>query len=569
FLSKEYITLGTQMGVYEMLKTGTTCFLDMYFMPADTVAVTAPAGIRCFNGPAVIDFGDGSVDGLIDLARDYGREINIPTASGPRDGSARLIASVLASTSLNNISLSAPTSLVTPVICPHSCYTVPKEKIQKLADAVSSRGDDAPVLTHIHLHESTGEIASYYEKSGESAIETLKSVGLLNRNMIAAHCVHLTEDEISTLATAGVNAAHCPRSNLKLASGLSPVQRLLDAGINVCLGTDSACSNNSLCMLQEMQFASLVGKLSSGSDARSVNCHTALRMATMNGAKALGKDKDLGSLEVGKIADIVAVDLGHIGSLPVYDPVSALVYTNERTVSDVWIDGKRVVKSSQVLTMARPNVNQMEQFRRRLIKFKKEECGPRRHANRRDESLCAHEAYLNDKFQTVLTTALPRSDSEFGFITSTASVVCGGDTHRIVCGGYIRSTALGYYLEVPLLTVQQVLFSLHVLAAISWSAVIVVVRHAWCVYCEALLGVRVLPGPSRLPTSHGASYGCPRLDTPEAQLSGMGRVGVGPPAVCVVLIHSERLATAWRKQYKALSSEERDFSDVDFDGVSS
>ncbi|KAF4701973.1 hypothetical protein FOZ63_005757, partial [Perkinsus olseni] len=101
----------------------TTCFLDMYFMPADTVAVTAPAGIRCFNGPAVIDFGDGSVDGLIDLARDYGREINIPTASGPRDGSARLIASVLASTSLNNISLSAPTSLVTPVICPHSCYT--------------------------------------------------------------------------------------------------------------------------------------------------------------------------------------------------------------------------------------------------------------------------------------------------------------------------------------------------------------------------------------------------------------------------------------------------------------
>ncbi|KAF4694186.1 hypothetical protein FOZ60_008989 [Perkinsus olseni] len=349
FLSKEYITLGTQMGVYEMLKTGTTCFLDMYFMPADTVAVTVPAGIRCFNGHAIIDFGDGSVDGLIDVARDY---VN-----------------------------SAPTSLVTPVICPHSCYTVPKEKLQKLADAVSSRGDDAPVLTHIHLHESTGEIASYYEKSGESAIETLKSVGLLNRNMIAAHCVHLTEDEISTLATAGVNAAHCPRSNLKLASGMSPVQRLLDAGINVCLGTDSACSNNSLCMLQEMQFASLVGKLSSGSDARSVNCHTALRMATMNGAKALGKDKDLGSLEVGKIADIVAVDLGHIGSLPVYDPVSALVYTNERTVSDVWIDGKRVVKSSQVLTMARPNVNQMEQFRRRLIKFKKEECGPRaRHA---------------------------------------------------------------------------------------------------------------------------------------------------------------------------------------------
>ncbi|KAF4734477.1 hypothetical protein FOZ63_027489 [Perkinsus olseni] len=303
------------MGVYEMLKTGTTCFLDMYFMPADTAAVTVPAGIRCFNGHAIIDFGDGSVDGLIDVARDY---VN-----------------------------SAPTSLVTPVICPHSCYTVPKEKLQN------------------------------YEKSGESAIETLKSVGLLNRNMIAAHCVHLTEDEISTLATAGVNAAHCPRSNLKLASGMSPVQRLLDAGINVCLGTDSACSNNSLCMLQEMQFASLVGKLSSGSDARSVNCHTALRMATIDGAKALGKDKDLGSLEVGKIADIVAVDLGHIGSLPVYDPVSALVYTNERTVSDVWIDGKRVVKGAQVLTMARPDVNQMEQFRRRLIKFKKEECGPR------------------------------------------------------------------------------------------------------------------------------------------------------------------------------------------------
>ncbi|KAF4737426.1 hypothetical protein FOZ63_029652 [Perkinsus olseni] len=382
--------------IYEiLLLISTTCFLDMYFMPADTVAVTVPAGIRCFNGHAIIDFGDGSVDGLIDVARDY----------------------------VNNVS----TSLVTPVICPHSCYTVPKEKLQKLADAVSSRGDDAPVLTHIHLHESTGEIASYYEKSGESAIETLKSVGLLNRNMIAAHCVHLTEDEISTLATAGVNAAHCPRSNLKLASGMSPVQRLLDAGINVCLGTDSACSNNSLCMLQEMQFASLVGKLSSGSDARSVNCHTALRMATMNGAKALGKDKDLGSLEVGKIADIVAVDLGHIGSLPVYDPVSALVYTNERTVSDVWIDGKRVVKSSQA-----------------------------RHARG------------------------PAEWNGLGWSWS-ASCLRGGEDADVTLAAAASN-------ELP---------------------------------------------PNRKQ------------------------------------IHSERLATAWRKQYKALSSEERDFSDVDFDGVSS
>ncbi|KAF4668108.1 hypothetical protein FOL47_003172 [Perkinsus chesapeaki] len=350
FMSKEYITLGTQMGVYEMLKTGTTCFLDMYFMPTDTTDVTVAAGIRCFNGQALIDFGDGSVDGLIDVARDY----------------------------LDN----APSPLVEPVICPHSCYTVPKDKLQKLSDMVADRGDKAPVITHIHLHETAGEVAEYRQKNGESAIDTLKSVGLLNRNTVAAHCVHLTDEEISQLAKAQANAAHCPRSNLKLASGMSPVQRLIDAGVNVCLGTDSACSNNSLCMLEEMQFASLVGKLSSGNNARNVNCHTALRMATINGAKALGKEKAilfeaLCSLEVGKLADIVAVDLGHIGSLPIYDPVSALVYTNERTVSDVWINGNRVVKESLVTTIPRPDANHIEQFRRRLMKFKREECGSR------------------------------------------------------------------------------------------------------------------------------------------------------------------------------------------------
>ena len=162
---------------------------------------------------------------------------------------------------------------------------------------------------------------------------------------MAVHAVHLTDEDLQQFSVTGVSVAHCPRSNLKLASGIAPVQAMLDAGINVALGTDGAASNNVLDMLGEMRSAALLGKVRAD-DAAAVPANTALRMATLNGAKALGLSDDVGSIEVGKTADLTCVDLNHINSQPVYDPIAQLVYScNREQVSDVWVAGRHQVEN--------------------------------------------------------------------------------------------------------------------------------------------------------------------------------------------------------------------------------
>jgi len=189
------------------------------------------------------------------------------------------------------------------------------------------------------------------ELTGKRPLARLHALGLLSPAMLSVHMTQLTEEEISQYAASGGHVVHCPESNLKLASGFCPVQSLHTAGINVALGTDSAASNNDLDMLGEMRTAALLGKAVCN-DASALPAHTVLKMATLNGARALGIDADVGSLVTGKWADIAAVRLDTIETQPVYDPVSQLVYASGREqVTDVWVAGQHLLKERRLTTL--------------------------------------------------------------------------------------------------------------------------------------------------------------------------------------------------------------------------
>jgi 5-methylthioadenosine/S-adenosylhomocysteine deaminase len=214
-------------------------------------------------------------------------------------------------------------------------------KLRALADQL-----DVPV--HMHVHETAAEVAAEQEANGIRPLERLRRLGFVNGSLLAVHMTCLTDEEIALAAGAGVSVAHCPESNLKLASGIAPVARLLEAGVNVALGTDGAASNNDLDMLGEMRTAALLGKAAAG-DASALSAHTVLRMATLNGAAALGLADSIGSLEPGKWADVCAVDLSAPRTQPVYEPVSQLVYAAEASqVTDVWVAGRQLVKGGRL-----------------------------------------------------------------------------------------------------------------------------------------------------------------------------------------------------------------------------
>jgi 5-methylthioadenosine/S-adenosylhomocysteine deaminase len=202
---------------------------------------------------------------------------------------------------------------------------------------------------HIHLNETASEVAESLARTGQRPLARLEQLGLLSPALLGVHMTQLEDSEIAQLAAAGSSVAHCPESNLKLASGFCRVQALLDGGVNVALGTDGAASNNDLDMISEMRSAALLAKAVAG-DASALPAHTALRMATLNGARALGLGDAIGSLEPGKWADITAVDLCRLETQPLYDPVSQLVYAAGRDqVSDVWVAGQHLLKN-RVLT---------------------------------------------------------------------------------------------------------------------------------------------------------------------------------------------------------------------------
>jgi len=316
WISEQFVHDGTQLAVAEMLRSGTTCFNDMYFFPEVTARVAANSGMRASVGMILLDF---------------------PTAYA--EGPERYFAKGLA---LYEEYRHHP--LIRCAFAPHAPYTVsdpPLKKVQILADEL-----DLPV--HIHLHETASEIETSLKTCGKRPLQRLQQLGLLSPALLGVHMTQLEPAEIQQIGESGTSVVHCPESNLKLASGFCPVQRLIDAGINVALGTDGAASNNDLDMLGEMKTAALLAKAVHG-DASALPARSVLRMATLNGARALGLADETGSLEVGKWADITAVDLETLETSPLYNPVSQLIYAASREqVTDVWVAGQHVLKDREL-----------------------------------------------------------------------------------------------------------------------------------------------------------------------------------------------------------------------------
>jgi 5-methylthioadenosine/S-adenosylhomocysteine deaminase len=319
WVNDAFVQDGARLAAAEMLRGGTTCFNDMYFFPDDTGRVAAGIGIRAVVGLIVIDFPTAWARDA-DEYLDKGLEVHDQFRNDP---------------------------LVHTAFAPHAPYTVedaPLERIGVLAEEL-----DIPI--HMHVHETLEEIRSGLERHGKRPLARLDELGLLTPRLVAVHMIQMQADEIERVADCGASVVHAPESNLKLASGFCPVQELVDHGINLALGTDGAASNNDLDMVSEMRAAALLAKAVAGT-ASAMPAHRVLRMATLGGARALGLDSTIGSLEPGKSADIVAVDLGGLETQPVYHPVSQLVYSSTRhQVSDVWVAGRHLLKDRVLTTV--------------------------------------------------------------------------------------------------------------------------------------------------------------------------------------------------------------------------
>jgi 5-methylthioadenosine/S-adenosylhomocysteine deaminase len=248
-------------------------------------------------------------------------------------------------------------ALLTFCMAPHAPYTVNDRSLTQVLTLAEQLG----VPIHLHLHETDDEIAQEQSKHGVRPLARLHALGMLSPNLIAVHAIHLQASEIELLAAHGCHVAHCPSSNLKLASGFAPVARYLDAGINVGLGTDGAASNNRLDLMEEMRLAALLAKAVSGR-ADALPAHAAVHLATLGGATALGLERRVGSIVPGKEADLVAVNLSTLPMSPCFDPASHLVYcAGRQDVSDVWIAGRRVLHAGRLAT-----VNEQELLARAL-----------------------------------------------------------------------------------------------------------------------------------------------------------------------------------------------------------
>lgn len=303
----QYVRDASLLGCAEMLSGGTTCFNDMYFFPQATAAAVNQAGMRANLGLAVLEFATNYASDADDYLQ-KGFE-----AHDSWRGNSRLTSS----------------------IAPHAPYSVSNRTFEKVITYAEQLG----LGIHTHLHETHDEINQSVAQYGMRPMQRLKELGLLGPNLIAAHGVHLLAQEIEILAEFGCHIAHCPSSNLKLASGIAPVAALLKSGVNLGMGTDGAASNNRLDMFNEMRLAALLAKGAS-EDATVLPAHQALEMATIKAAKALGLDEKIGSIEVGKQADMVAVKLNDFEVAPCYDPISHLVYSCGREhVTHTWVAG--------------------------------------------------------------------------------------------------------------------------------------------------------------------------------------------------------------------------------------
>ena len=313
WVSPEFVKDGSKIAISEMLKSGTTCFSDMYFYPEVVADTAAQMNIRAICYGPVLDF---------------------PTAygSGPDDYIEKIL-------SAHDQFKHHP--LIDIGFGPHAPYTVsdqPLTNIRTLANQL-----DMPI--QIHLHETAFEVSDAIEKTGKRPTQRLDELNFWGPDVQAVHVTQVNDEDMAIFKKNGVHVVHCPESNLKLASGFCPVHALQQAGINVALGTDGAASNNDLDMLGEMHTAALLAK-GVANNASALPALEAVKMATINGAIALGKETEIGSIKIGKQADLISIDFSDIACAPLYDPVSQLVYSSSRhQVDHVWVAGKLQIKN--------------------------------------------------------------------------------------------------------------------------------------------------------------------------------------------------------------------------------
>jgi 5-methylthioadenosine/S-adenosylhomocysteine deaminase len=325
WVSAEFVRDGSRLAIAEMLRGGVTCFNDMYFFPEETARIAAAAGMRATIGMIVIDFPSAYA-----AHTDEYFKKGLALHDEYRDH-----------------------ALIRTAFAPHAPYTVADDAFQRIATLAGELS--LPVT--VHLHETAAEVKEALAKTGEQPLKRLERLGLLSPQLLAVHMTQLESHEIALLAAQGAHVIHCPESNLKLTSGFCPVAALLKAGVNVALGTDGAASNNDLDMFGEMRTAALLAK-AVANDATTVPAARALRMATLNGARALGMDDLIGSLVSGKAADVIAVDLSAVETQPVHDPISQIVYAAARSqVTDVWIAGRQLLKQRELLTLDVPAIS--------------------------------------------------------------------------------------------------------------------------------------------------------------------------------------------------------------------
>lgn len=319
WVSEQFVYEGTQLAIAEMLLCGTTCFADMYFFPDAAARAAREIGIRAQLCCPVLDF--------------------------PSAWAADADEYISKATQLHDTYRHHP--LISVAFGPHAPYTVSDAPLRKIAILA----EEMDVTIHMHVHETAQEVQDAQAATGKRPLDRLAALGLVSPRLLCVHATQLTDTDITLLNENGASVVHCPESNLKLASGFCPVAKLHKAGVNVALGTDGAASNNDLDMLAEMRTAALIGKAVAG-DASAVPALQALEMATLNGARALGMEDSIGSLELGKLADIVAIRMNSFNAMPVYNIISHLVYsTQSNQVSHVWVGGKLLVEGGQLTTI--------------------------------------------------------------------------------------------------------------------------------------------------------------------------------------------------------------------------
>ncbi|WP_191600338.1 TRZ/ATZ family hydrolase [Marinomonas algicola] len=319
WLSKDFTVTGSELAIAEMIKSGTTTFSDNYFFSEDVGVTAQNIGIRAQLCPTILTMPTkwaGSMDDYLSRA--------IDTHLRFKDS-----------------------KLVSGILGPHSPYVLSDDELGKVVQA----SQDLNCMIQMHVHETHSEITDSLENYFCRPLARLERIGMLNSQLQAVHMTQLTEHEIELIAENNVKVLHCPESNLKLASGFCPVHSLQKAGVTIALGTDGAASNNDLDMLGEMRTASLLAK-AVASDATALDAETTLRMATIEGAKALNMDHYTGSIELGKAADLCATSLDEFANMPIYNPLSQLIYTATREqITHVWVAGETLLKDKQLTTI--------------------------------------------------------------------------------------------------------------------------------------------------------------------------------------------------------------------------